>query len=96
MAMVQRGGDRQEVHEQIRVHSVAAAKVVKEEGRANDMLERIREDLFFAPIHDILGTLLNPQSFVGRAPEQVQSFLQAELWPVVAGYSSVGSTELGV
>ena len=54
MAMVAKGGDRQEVHEQIRIHSLAAASEVKEWGRQNDLIDRIRGDQFFSPIHDSL------------------------------------------
>lgn len=84
MAMVKAGGDRQAVHEAIRVHSLAAAKVVKEEGGDNDLLERIERDGFFAPIHGQLDALLEPSSFVGRAPEQVRAFLDQEVRPALA------------
>ena len=83
MAMVQRGADRQEVHEQIRVHSLAAADQVKNQGRDNDLIARIRQDSFFAPIVDDLSKLLEPASFVGRAPQQVKRFLQAEVRPAI-------------
>jgi adenylosuccinate lyase len=96
MAMVQRGGDRQEIHEQIRIHSVAAAREVKEKGKANDMILRIQEDGFFAPIHDVLDTLLEAKSFVGRAPEQVHAFLKHELKPEIASYERTTDTDLHV
>jgi adenylosuccinate lyase len=86
MAMVQRGGDRQEVHEAIRLHSLAAAAVVKEQGGDNDLLDRIRADAAFAPIHDDLDELLEPSTFVGRAPQQVRAFLTAEVEPALAPY----------
>lgn len=76
MAMVKKGGDRQECHEKIRVLSHQAAKVVKEDGGENDLIARVREDAYFAPIHDQLDSLLNPATFVGRAPEQVDKFLR--------------------
>jgi len=84
MAMVRRGADRQEVHEAIRVHSLAAAAVVKEQGGENDLVERVRSDPFFAPIHDDLPALLEPSTFVGRAPQQVAAFLQREVEPALA------------
>ena len=84
MAMVRRGGDRQEVHEAIRVHSLDAARVVKVEGGDNDLLQRIRRDHFFAPIHEDLDELLDPRTFVGRAPEQVTQFLATEVDPALA------------
>jgi len=84
MAMVRRGADRQEVHEAIRVHSLAAAHQVKVEGRDNDLLDRVRQDPAFAPIHGDLEALLDPSTFVGRAPEQVAGFLRDEVEPALA------------
>lgn len=75
MAMVEKGASRQEVHEKIRVLSHEAAAVVKEEGGDNDLIERVKNDKFFAPIHTQLETLLNPSTFVGRAPQQVEKFV---------------------
>ena len=89
MAMVRRGGDRQEIHEAIRVHSHDAARVVKEEGGDNDLLERIRNDSFFKPIHDDLAALLDPSTFVGRAPEQVHQFLDSEVRPALAALTQL-------
>jgi len=86
MAMVQRGADRQEVHEAIRVHSLAAAAEVKQHGRDNDLLDRVRADATFAPIHGDLDALLDPTSFVGRAPQQVHAYLAAEVEPALAGF----------
>ena len=96
MAMVQEGADRQEVHEKIRVHSWAAARVVKEQGKSNDLLNRIREDEFFTPIHDMLGEMLDPSRFVGRAQQQVASFLTHELWPAVESYKEEVDNSLHV
>ena len=96
MAMVQEGADRQEVHEKIRVHSWAAARVVKEQGKSNDLLNRIRADEFFTPIHDMLGEMLDPSRFVGRAPQQVESFLTHELWPAVESYKEEVDNSLHV
>ena len=84
MAMVRAGGDRQVVHEQIRVHSQAAARQVKEHGEANDLLDRIRHDDAFAPIHGQLEALLEPSTFVGRAPEQALAFLDGEVAEALA------------
>lgn len=84
MAMVQAGGDRQDLHELIRVHSQEAAAQVKRHGRPNDLLDRLRADDAFAPVHDQLDTLLDPARFVGRAPQQVEDFLTAEAEPAIA------------
>ncbi|PWN50637.1 Adenylosuccinate lyase [Violaceomyces palustris] len=87
MAMVRAGGDRQECHERIRVLSHQAARVVKEEGGENDLIERIRSDNYFEPIADRLDQLLDPKSFVGRAPQQVESFLEKWVKPAIAPYT---------
>ncbi|MBX2802725.1 MAG: adenylosuccinate lyase [Myxococcales bacterium] len=79
MALVRAGGDRQELHERIRVHSQAAAQQVKEHGRANDLLDRLRTDDAFAPVHGSLDALMDPAQFVGRAPQQVRAFLDGEV-----------------
>jgi adenylosuccinate lyase len=63
----------QDCHEKIRVLSQQAAAVVKQEGGDNDLIERIRADAYFSPIHSQLEHLLDPSSFTGRAPQQVMS-----------------------
>jgi adenylosuccinate lyase len=83
MALVRKGGDRQELHEAIRVHSQKAAHTVKAEGKENDLIERIKSDAVFAPIWDELDSLLDPHTFVGRAPEQVLRFLSREVQPAL-------------
>jgi adenylosuccinate lyase len=79
MEMVKRGASRQECHEKIRVLSVAAAKVVKEEGGENDLLQRIREDRYFEGIWGILEELTDETTFTGRAGEQVGRFVGGEV-----------------
>mmetsp|Transcript_18759 Transcript_18759/g.30321 ORF Transcript_18759/g.30321 Transcript_18759/m.30321 type:complete len:106 (-) Transcript_18759:117-434(-) len=83
MECVKAGGDRQELHEAIRVHSMDAGKVVKGEGKSNDLLERIAKDALFEAVHDKLGTLVDPKLFIGRANEQTQEFLEEEIQPVL-------------
>jgi adenylosuccinate lyase len=80
---VKAGGDRQELHEAIRVHSMDAGAVVKGEGKPNDLLERIAKDPLFKAVHAKLDTLIEPMLFIGRAPEQVDEFLQDEVNPVL-------------
>ncbi|PSN58307.1 Adenylosuccinate lyase [Blattella germanica] len=86
MAMVKAGGDRQECHEHIRVLSQQAGAQVKQLGLDNDLVERIRNTPYFAPIIPQLDSLLDPSTFVGRAPSQVTEFLQEEVYPVLENY----------
>merc|ERR1719150_2977043 len=88
MAMVKKsGGDRQECHEKIRVLSQAAGDIVKSEGGDNDLIERIRGDPYFSPILAELDSLLDPGTFIGRAPEQVDEFLKEEVEPMLKQYA---------
>ncbi|KAH9996165.1 adenylosuccinate lyase [Russula compacta] len=84
MALVKKGGDRQEAHEKIRVLSHEAAYQVKELGEENDLIERVRKDAYFDPIKDELSALLDPPSFIGRAPQQVDKFLNEWVAPALA------------
>ncbi|KAF9528791.1 L-Aspartase-like protein [Crepidotus variabilis] len=83
MAIVKKSGDRQEAHEKIRVLSHEAAHQVKHLGLENDLIDRIRGDAYFDPIKEDLDSLLNPASFIGRAPEQVDNFLQKWVKPAL-------------
>ncbi len=82
MAAVQAGGDRQELHERIRVHSQEAAQVVKRQGKPNDMLQRLANDKAFAGVN--LASALDSSHFIGRAPEQVDEFLAEVVAPILA------------
>ncbi|XP_067008022.2 adenylosuccinate lyase [Anabrus simplex] len=86
MAMVKAGGNRQDCHEEIRVLSQEAAAQVKQKGLDNDLVERIKKSSYFAPILPQLDDLLNPSTFVGRAPQQVTEFLEEEVFPVLEKY----------
>jgi len=86
MAGVRAGGDRQDLHERIRVHSVEAAKMVKEHGRSNDLMDRLKADSAFANVD--LTSALDAPRFVGRAPEQVDSFIAEIIEPIRQRYSS--------
>ena len=83
MDAVKLGGDRQELHEAIRVHSMAAAKVVKEEGKANDLLERIASDERFGMSLEQLQSVMNPKNFIGMADKQVESFIETVVEPIL-------------
>ncbi len=91
MAAVQAGGDRQTLHEQIRVHSQAAAAQVKQLGRPNDLLDRLRKDPAFSQVD--LDRLTDPAAFVGRAPQQVGEFLAEVVEPRLAGYPVTSISE---
>jgi adenylosuccinate lyase len=93
MAMVQLGADRQEVHERLRTHSMEAACQVKERGESNDLIARIAADPSFAKIQSKLEDLLDPNSFVGRAPEQVDAFLSGVVRPALKAYADLATSE---
>ncbi|XP_043217424.1 adenylosuccinate lyase-like [Amphibalanus amphitrite] len=98
MAMVKEGADRQECHEQLRVLSQAAGDRVKQEGLDNDLVSRLRQSDYFAPVHARLDSLLDPASFTGRAEQQVSKFLSEEVAPVLSLYQGQleGSAELKI
>ena len=83
MNAVLRGGDRQALHEKIRVHSMAAGAVVKEQGGENDLLQRIAADKDFGLTLRELQGIMNPRDYVGRAPEQTAEFLEEFVNPVL-------------
>ncbi|EJT49990.1 adenylosuccinate lyase [Trichosporon asahii var. asahii CBS 8904] len=100
MAIVKAGGDRQECHEKIRVLSHQAGAVVKEQGGENDLIDRVKADPYFAPIIDQLPQLLDPKTFIGRAPEQVDEFVAEWVNPAIEKYQdqikNVKAAELSV
>lgn len=89
MYCVKNGGDRQILHEKIRVHSMEAGKKVKIEGKENDLIERIIKDESFNLDKDKLVKLLEPKNFVGFSSEQVDDFLKCEVIPVLEKYSKL-------
>merc|ERR1711920_117921 len=93
MACVKAGGDRQDLHEAIREHSMAAGKRVKEDGAANDLMERVAKDPKFAHVHDKLDSLIDPSLFIGRCPEQVTEFLAGYVHPVLNKYQDLLAVE---
>ena len=88
MAGVRAGGDRQELHERIRRHSIDAANAVKQHGRPNDLIERLKGDSEFAGRGVDLSEVMNPARFVGRAAQQVEQFLRDVAAPVRARYAA--------
>jgi adenylosuccinate lyase len=89
MAAVQAGGDRQELHEVIRRHSQAAAAVVKQEGKPNDLIARLASDPAFSKVD--MTAAMEPARFVGRAPEQVDEFLAEVVVPIRQRYASAAT-----
>ena len=85
MAAVEKGGDRQSLHERIRQHSQAAALVVKQHGGENDLLERLKKDDAFTGVD--FNEALKPEKFVGRAPQQVDEFLRETVEPIRKRYA---------
>ena len=81
---VRGGGGRQEVHERIRQHSVAASRALKDGASHNDLLDRIASDEAFGISRDELDRAMDPKRFVGRAPEQVDEFLEEIVEPLLA------------
>ena len=86
MAAVKAGGNRQKLHERIRQHSQAAAEQVKQQGKPNDLIERLKTDDAFSKVN--LKTILNPKNYIGRAPQQVDEFLANIVTPIRRKYRS--------
>ena len=90
-AVKKRGADRQQLHEKIREHSMAASRVVKVEGGENDLLERIAADEAFGVTLEELEHILKPENYTGRAKEQTEDFLNECIKPVLEKYADVES-----
>ncbi|WMJ23274.1 adenylosuccinate lyase [Paludicola sp. MB14-C6] len=88
MAAVKKGGDRQELHEKLRLHSIEAAKMVKEFGMDNDLIERICNDSSFNLSKEEIGSILVPKNFVGRSIEQVDEFIEDYIQPIRRKYKN--------
>lgn len=85
MEAVKRGGDRQELHEKIRIHSMEAGKKVKIEGGRNDLIERIASDSSFGMSLEEINAVLKPENYIGIAPQQVENFISGCVNPVISG-----------
>lgn len=83
MDAVKAGGDRQELHERIRTHSMAAAKTVKEEGKPNDLLHRIAQDPAFNISEEEIKKIIKPENFTGRAEQQTLDFISEIVKPIL-------------
>lgn len=89
MNAVLKGGDRQELHEKIRVYSMEAGREVKEFGRPNDLVDRIANDSSFGLTKEEILHALNPDNLCGRAPKQVQDFINASVNPILEKYGDL-------
>lgn len=96
MEAVRLGGDRQEIHERIRVHSQAAAYRMKAEGLDNDLLERIAGDEAFKMERDMLNELLDAKKYTGRAEEQTEKFIANEIDPILTGEAAMDMGDIKI
>lgn len=96
MDAVKRGGNRQELHERIRVHSLEAARMVKVEGKENDLIDRIANDSEFGITKDEILQVLKPELYVGCAPMQVVEFLENEVKVALNGIEMIDDAEITV
>ena len=92
MECVKAGGDRQDLHERIRLLSMEAGKNVKVNGLDNNLIELIKADKMFAPVHDKLDEILDAKKFIGRAPSQTVEFIANEIDPIL----NANSGDLGL
>ena len=98
MAGVQSGGDRQQLHESVRQHSMEVTVALREQGAPNDLIARLAADPAFESVKDQLGDLATPERFIGRSPQQVVRFIEEHVQPVRDKYAEhLGQTaELNV
>ena len=87
MEEVKAGGDRQEIHETIRIHSMEASKKVKIEGKENDLIERIMNDNSLKMDKSKIMEVLDPKNFIGFAPIQTEEFIKNEAQPIFDKYA---------
>jgi len=96
MESVKQGGDRQELHERIRVHSMEAAKRVKEQGLSNDLLDRIIADDAFSMSREEILSIMEAENFIGRAPGQVEDFINNIIKPVLEKNSELLNVSVSI
>lgn len=96
MEAVKSGGDRQELHEKIRVYSMEATKRVKLEGLDNDLIDRISSDPDFKMTKDDILRILKPENFIGRSPQQVDEFIDNYVMPVLDRYDDLESLDVEI
>ena len=96
MDAVKKGGDRQELHERIRIHSMEAGKTVKMEGKDNNLAELIANDPLFGLSREEIDSVMKPENFVGRAPQQVDDFLDGYVNPVLEANKDLLGVEVEI
>lgn len=96
MDAVKKGGNRQELHERIRIHSLEAAKVVKVEGKENDLVDRIAADEAFGVTKEEILAVLKPELYVGCSPIQVEEFLEETVRPAIRDIEIIETAEITV
>ncbi len=96
MDAVKKGGDRQELHERIRIHSMEAGKNVKMEGKDNNLAELIANDSLFGLSREEIDSVMRPENFVGRAPQQVDDFLNEYVNPVLESNKDLLGVEVEI
>ena len=96
MDAVKAGGNRQELHERIRVHSHAAARAVKAEGKPNDLIDRIAADEAFGVTREQIESSLDPKKYIGRSVSQVEEFVENVLDPILSRYTETVTSDLKV
>ena len=89
MECVKAGGNRQELHERIRVLSMEAGKNVKMEGKENNLIELILQDEMFKPVWNRMDEILDAKKFIGRAPSQTVEFIKKEIDPILSSNASL-------
>lgn len=93
MEAVKKGGDRQTLHEKIRIHAMEAAKQVKEQGKLNDLFDRIRNDESFHMIVNELDAIVDISNFIGRAPQQTHEFIDHHITPLIKRCGQFGTAQ---
>ncbi|NNM84391.1 MAG: adenylosuccinate lyase [Phycisphaerales bacterium] len=86
MTAVKAGGDRQDLHERIRQHSIAAAQQVKQHGKENDLISRLKNDSAFASVD--VGRIMDARRYIGRSPQQVDEFISQTVGPIRQRYTA--------
>ena len=96
MDAVKKGGDRQDLHEKIRVHSMEAGKTVKVEGKDNNLAELIAADASFGLTLDEINAAFKPENYVGRAPQQTEDFLNEYVYPILEKNQDILGVEVEI